>query len=277
MPMRLLWNRGVALLVGVAVSVSVHDARAEEDACIAAYEQTQTLRKDGKILEANENAAICARESCPAILAKDCSRWHAELDASTPSVVFEARSPSGSELTSVRVSVDGTPLVDRLDGKAVAVDPGKRTFRFVAEGADPVEQELLVREGEKNRKISVELAAEAPPSPVSRPVPLGVWLFGGATVAALAVTTVFTIDGLARKSDLDACRPSCAPADVDAMSASFTVADVALGAAAMSGLATLYLYLTRPTVEEERAGVLRPRPYAAPTTGGAALGVVGRF
>lgn len=265
-------RRTLALLAAVAATATAPRAHAEEDACISAYTQTQTLRKDGKILSANKQAAICARATCPSVLAKDCARWHAELDASTPSVVFDVRSPSGAELVDVRVEVDGDRLVDKIDGKAVEVDPGKRTFRFVAPNAPPVELRVVVREGEKNRKLAVALAAEAPAKPGARPVPLGVWLFGGATVAALATATVFTIDGLSKKSALDACRPTCSPADVDAMSARFTFADVAAGAAVMAGAATLYLYLTRPTVEAGSAAS-GARAWVAPLPGGGAFGV----
>ena len=92
------------------------------------------------------------------------------------------------------------------------------------------------------------------------------WIFGGASVVALATSAVFAIDGLGKKSDLDSCKPRCAPADVDAMSSSFTLADVALGAGVMAGAAAVYLFLTRPSGEASgTAGTPRraPRPAGA--------------
>jgi hypothetical protein len=88
-------------------------------------------------------------------------------------------------------------------------------------------------------------------------------VFGGASVLALGVAAVLTADGLSRKDDLESCRPRCAADEVDAMSARFTMADVALGAGIMAGAAALYLFLTRPVVAE------RPRIGIMPTGLGA--------
>lgn len=266
-------SRAFAAASFVALLLPASAARAEKDACITAYEETQTRRKDGKLLDAKREAAICARTECPAMLVKDCVRWLAELEGSIPSVVLDVRRPSGEELTDVHVSVDGVPIADRLDGKAIPLDPGRRAFRFEAEGATPVERVVVVREGEKHRKISVVLHGDAS-SPDgargARPIPKGVWIFGGASAVALATSAVFAIDGFAKKGDLEDCKPRCAPSDVDAMSASFTVADVMLGAGLMAGAAAVWLYLTRPSVD--RGGSGRAQPWIAPigTAGGAA-------
>lgn len=252
----------VALLVLAASAPSVASAE-PKDACITAYEQTQTLRKDGKLVSARSQAEICARDTCPALLTKDCARWMTELDASTPSVVFEARSATGTMLSDVRVSVDGVVLASRLDGKPVAIDPGKHVFHFESGGAVSDER-VLVREGEKNRHVRVTLAAnpEEAHAAGARPIPMGVWIFGGASVVALGVSAAFALDGFAKKGSLEDCKPRCAPSDVDAMSASFTVADVALGAGIMAAAAAAYVFFTRPV------GQGQTRPYARSGTGG---------
>jgi len=269
-------TRPLALAAAAAVAVLCGASTAHaESACISAYEQAQTLRKDGKLVSARAQAAICAHAECPALLAKDCSKWLAELEASTPTVVFDARTASGVERTDVRVKVDGAVLAPRLDGKAVAVDPGSRVFVFEAEGASPVERTILVREGERNRKIAVTVAAAD--AKVSRPVPTGTWIFGGVSVVALTTSAIFAIDAFGKKSDLDACKPRCAASDVDAMTTSFTVADVALGAGVMAGAAALYLYLTRPTAEVASSASARHVPFAAPVTGGGVAGFSARF
>ncbi len=257
-------------------------AAAHADAtCITAYEQTQTLRKDGKPLASRAQAALCSRESCPALLTKDCTKWLAELDAVIPTVILDPRTPGGAVRADTRVKVDGAPLNEKIDGKTVALEPGAHTFVFEADGAAPVERAVVLKEGERNKKITVTLAPASPSSAGSsaeRPVPIGVWIFGGATVVALGVSAVFAIDGLGKKSDLDACKPRCAASDVDAMSSSFTLADVALGAGVMAGAAAVYLFLTRPTAESGAAtasGVARSRtvPFAAPLPGGGAVGL----
>lgn len=262
--------------------------------CISAYEQAQTLRKDGKLVSAKAQAAICARAECPALLTKDCTKWLAELESSTPTVVFDARTPQGKERVDVRVKVDGVVLVQRLDGKAVAVDPGSHTFVFEVEGATPVEQTVVIREGEKNRKLAATVATDDDASAKggARPVPTGVWIFGGVSLVALTTSLVFALDGFGKKSDLDECKPRCAPDDVDAMNARFAVADVTLGIGLAAGAAAAYFFFTRPSVEPGRpagaaqgpaaAGVsTAPRPLAAPflvpLPGGAGGGFSARF
>jgi hypothetical protein len=280
--MKTLRSFGLVLAVGASLLAVAPGARADKDPCIAAYEQTQTLRKDFKLVEAKAQAELCAKESCPALLAKDCSRWLGDIEASTPSIVLEARTEKGADRVDVKVKVDGAPLVERIDGKAAQIDPGAHVLRFEPEGGEPFEQSIVVHEGEKNRRVKVTIPGPAPPGKKGpRPVPLGAWIFGGASVFALATSAVFAIDGLGKKSDLDACKPSCSPDDVDAMSARFTMADVALGAGVMAGAAAVWLYVTRPAASGEAPGRSRTaasaRPYATPVAGGAAVGLGGRF
>ncbi|MBX3190484.1 MAG: hypothetical protein KF819_26020 [Labilithrix sp.] len=261
-----------------ATSFTVASFAHADPTCIAAYEQTQTLRKDGKLVSAKAQAAICAHDTCPGLLSKDCSRWLSELEASTPTIVFEARTASGAERTDVRVKVDGVPLIEHLDGKAIALDPGSRTFLFEAEGSSPVERTVVVREGEKNRKVSIVVggSARAEGAGEERPIPLGVWIFGGASIAFLVTSTIFAVDGFGKKSDLEACKPRCAPEAVDAMSTSFTLADVTLGAGLMAGAAAAFLFFTRPA-SSASPSVGTARPFVAPLPGGGAAGFSARF
>ena len=269
-----------ALLLGLLLGAASAHA---EPTCITAYEQTQTLRKDGKPLASKAQAALCSRESCPALLTKDCTKWLAELDAVIPTVVLDPRTPAGALRADTRVKVDGATLAEKVDGKPLPLEPGAHTFVFEADGAAPVERALVLKEGERNRKITVTLAPAQPSSAAQgaeRPVPIGVWIFGGATVVALATSAVFAIDGLGKKSDLDTCKPRCAASDVDAMSSSFTLADVALGAGVMAGAAAVYLFLTRPTAESSTAtstARARTTPFAAPLPGGGAVGLSAVF
>lgn len=266
--------------LALALALVAPSASAEAT-CITAYEQTQTLRKDGKPLASKAQATICSRASCPALLAKDCTKWLAELDAIVPTVVLDPRTPAGVLRTDVHVKLDGAPLSDAIDGKPVPLEPGAHRFVFEVDGAAPVERALVLKEGERNKKVTVTVAAPAPSSDAmssGRPVPIGVWLFAGASVVALATSAVFAIDGLGKKSDLEQCKPRCAPSDVDAMSSSFTLADVALGAGVMAGAAAVYLFLTRPSAEPGAAPAsasarARTTPFATPLPGGGAVGV----
>jgi hypothetical protein len=244
------------LLFIAALLVPAQAHAQAKDPCITAYEQAQTLRKDGKFITAREQASVCARESCPAILVKDCTRWIGELEASTGSVVCEAKTTTGKNVSDVRVTVDGSELTTRLDGRAIAIDPGKHTFHFDRGGAT-YDETVLVREGEKNRRITATLPETAADS---KGLPIGFWIFGGVTIVALGTATFFALDGMGKKDDLEACKPRCAVSDVDAMSASFTIADFALGAGIVAAATTVYVLLARP--DEARtairsSGVLR--------------------
>lgn len=273
-------SRRSAIALTTMLTLGTASAVAHADpVCINAYEQAQTLRKDGHLVSAKAQAAICARADCPAILAKDCSRWLTELEASTPTVVFDARTPAGAERTDVRVKIDGTVVAPRLDGKAVTVDPGTKKIVFEADDAPPVETTIVIKEGEKNRKVSLTIGSTAPAGalPASRPIPAGVWIFGGVSVAALTGSLVFAVSGLSQKGDLDDCKPRCSAEDIDAMSQSFTFADVFLGAGLMAAAATAWLYFTRPSVEDARENTARIQPFATPLPGGGAAGVSARF
>lgn len=276
--------------VALALAITLGGASASADqACISAYEQTQTLRKDGKPVAAKAQAAICARDACPALLTKDCTKWLAELEAASPSVILDPRGANGALRTDARVKLDGAAMQEKIDGKPVALEPGSHTFVFEADSAQPAESTIVLREGEKNKKITVTLAPVAETHTAGRPIPVGVWVFGGASVIALATSAVFAVDGLGKKSDLDRCKPHCSASDVDAMSSSFTFADVALGAGVMAGAAAIYLFLTRPSAEAASPAVgtgagagappahARTVPYAAPLSGGGAAGLITRF
>jgi hypothetical protein len=132
-------------------------ARADEkQVCSDAYQQAQTLRDQHKLVKAREQMRVCGRAECPGFIAKDCGNWLKDIDPRVPSVVLTAKNSAGAEVTDVRVSVDGAPLVTRLDGLAVDVDPGAHTFTF--EGADGrTEQKLVVTEGAKAQLIAVVL------------------------------------------------------------------------------------------------------------------------
>jgi hypothetical protein len=89
-----------------------------------------------------------------------------------PTVVLAVRNARGDDLTAVRVMMDRSPLTTGLGGNAIAVDPGPHTFTFEAEGYAPLDEDVLVREGEKERSLSVVLQGPAQARPdVGRPPP----------------------------------------------------------------------------------------------------------
>ena len=133
-----------------------------------------------------------------------------------PTVVFDIRSADGTTLSAVRVSMDGAVVASKLDGSAIAVDPGKHAFTFDADGFAPVAESLVVLEGEKARIERLVLqprAASAQASPSSAGAgstipPAATFAALGAGVAGVAVGAIFGALALGNKKSLDDHCPS---------------------------------------------------------------------
>lgn len=218
-------------------------ARADEAACVASYEQTQILRKAGKLRDARAEAAKCADASCPGILTKDCSKWQTELDAQVATIVLDVKSGDGAPLGAVKVTANGQPLVDRVDATPIVVDPGTLALHFEGNGKT-VDQSVTVTAGEKAHRVSVTLGA---PTPAAKPLPLGPIVFGAVGVVAVGVGAVFAISGHSSESDLDACKGHCSAHDVNSVSTKYAVSDILFTAGAVSLVAAAYMFLTRPS------------------------------
>ena len=281
----------------VVVSSASRSARADDNKmqCVQSYEDAQKLRQEGKLRASRAELVKCTSESCPPSLRKDCGPWLREVDDALPSVVLGARSPDGRDLTDVRVFFDGAPLVGQIDGRAVAIDPGVHVFRFEASGLTPVEERVVVREGQKLRSVQITFASAqpaAPPPPstttsppeapadASRPVPIPSYALGGVGLVALGGFAYFALDGLSKKSDLDRCRPSCQAGDVDAAKRSFLVGDVSLAVGVVALGAAAYFFFTRPIAGPSAgsaSGAAAPRIDIGVVHGGAVAAVRGSF
>ena len=136
----------IALFVAGEKRAGAADER-EKEVCIRAVEHAQVARLDGKLREAREGFVTCARAVCPEAIRQDCTRWVTDVDASLPSVVFEAVWADGHDATGMRVFVDGKPLADTEPGRAVVLDPGEHTFRFETPGQTAVIKKLVIDQG----------------------------------------------------------------------------------------------------------------------------------
>ena len=139
-----------------------------KQACIAANEGAQDLQGAGKLREARSKLAICVAESCPGPIRQDCGQRLAEVDKAMPTLVLVAKDAAGNDLGSVRVTMDGQPLVDKLIGTAVPVDPGEHRFVLEASGLPKAEKTLILHEGEKGRRevVIFPSASPVPPTPL---------------------------------------------------------------------------------------------------------------
>lgn len=164
-----------AVLLSTAVLAAGSRAAADptKQECVSANEAAQDQQAAGKLLNARRELAMCIAASCPAAIRQDCAQRLDDVTRATPSLIFAAKKPSGDDLTAVRVTMDGALLVDHLDGKAVDVDPGPHRFAFETEGFSPHGRDLVVRMGEKDRIVEVDLLP-AHAAPVLVPPPISV-------------------------------------------------------------------------------------------------------
>ncbi|HMR07180.1 MAG TPA: hypothetical protein PKA88_15460 [Polyangiaceae bacterium] len=271
----------VALLIAAPAAAQDIDA----SACVDAHTSAQKFRADGKLRAARQQLLLCAQQACPAIARNDCTSWLNEMDKEQPSIVFRAKRADGNDAVEVQVLMDGEKLADRLEGRAIGVDPGPHQFRFELAGHEPVDRQVVVIVGEKNRAITVEFeeSAKGPGGPAAPEpqldsssgsgIPTATWIFGGVGVVGLAGFTYFGLKGLGDEEDLEACKPNCSDDAVSDVERTFLFGDISL-VVGVAGLgAATYFLLTAGDEKTAPAttGMLLPIP------GGAQASVVGRF
>jgi hypothetical protein len=286
---------GGIVVMGAAAPSAAQPAAPSKKECAAAYEDTQALRRDGRLAEAQKRALACTQDACPDVVKQDCTRWLAEIETNQPTVVFEAFDTRGAETASVEVSVDGAKLLERLDGKAVAVDPGERVFRYqLVDGSSaPVETRVVVREGEKNRKLTVRFAGAGGAAVGSEyqggegegdagsggGVPTLAWVLGGVGVVGIGAFATLGVLALNEKANREApvaeggCAPNCSDDQVSSVRSKLVLADVSLGVGvAALGVATYLFIASRKDAPAASQSALRVQGGAVPGGGWAALG-----
>ena len=270
----------------------VTGAQADEpktESCIAANENAQTLRRDGRLQAARRELLMCVVPGCPTIIRDDCAERLDEVDRAMPTILFSATGAAHADLTAVVVTMDGNPLVDRLGGSPVGVDPGEHTFAFAADGYAAIERKLLLREGVKNRQELLAFVVSTP-VPVVDSVPIAVpkdatpiatgnrqrtlaYVVGGVGLVGLGLGTFLGLHAKATYDDASSlahCKagPSSCDAigvakgeDAHAQGNVATAAFIAGGALVVGGI---FLAITAP-----KAGGVSVRPTAG--AGGAGL------
>jgi hypothetical protein len=276
----------LALVTTLALSSSAYADTVE--ACATASEEGQVLRDRGKLREARALLVKCAAEACPSVVRKDCAEWLDSVDRRMPSVTPRARDKDGQDQADVRVLADGELLAEKLDGRAIAIDPGPRRLRFEHKHFPPIEQTIVVREGEKARPIDVVFGpAPAPPPPPEPPgevlhFPVGWWILVGVAGASVGMVGYF---GFHAKEEVDemrsTCAPNCDPDRVDAARREALIANISIGvgfAAMLGASAVFYMSLPKakpaPTLKKAAGGPSTSvRIHAGPTSGVTLSGV----
>jgi hypothetical protein len=159
------WLIAIVVLCAPARS----EARRENPACVAAYKKGQALWKSGRLFEAKETLQKCTKLICSAGLRRECGFRVEQLENDTPTVVLEVIDDRGKPVTNVNVMMDGRPLVSRLDGRAVPVDPGSHEFVFETAGVVFAKEKAIILQGQRNRAISVGLQWQRKSAPARDP------------------------------------------------------------------------------------------------------------
>jgi hypothetical protein len=265
-------------------------ARADDTAqsCAAAHEAAQMSKREGKYVAALEQAKSCTRSECSSILVNECVRMYDQIQSEIPTFVFAAKSGDGAELTSVRVLVDGEPVLDKLDGSPRAFDPGVHVFRFEAPGLPPAEITHTARVGDRNRLIEAVLGDQpAAPSDAPGPgdasavtaepkgIPAASYVLGSVGLLALGGFAYLRLSGIADYNELnEECSPRCDDNEVDDIRLKFTASYVALGLSAVAIGSAVTIYLLRGDNNERTPTT---EVGLAPTPGGGSARFITRF
>ncbi|MGD0527039.1 MAG: hypothetical protein ABSE49_17980 [Polyangiaceae bacterium] len=294
-------TRRLLILVTVPAALWSSPAWAVDKAqCFDAASQGQTLRDAHKLLQARDQLRICASQSCPAQVQKDCSSWLDAVEQGLPTVVISAKDGSGKDLIDVAVTVDGQPFAAKVTGDAIAIDPGSHTFHFQTADGTGSDQQVLVREGVKNQTVDVTFATPAAPGAPAAPatpastapglpqVPPAAdtapgqgsawktvgWIAGGVGVVALGVGSVFGAMAISDKNNAhcDATN-ACDAGPLSSARSASTVSTIGViaGGVLVAGGLTLVLVAPKASHPPDAVGLLRVAPLVGPGQAGAAL------
>jgi hypothetical protein len=243
----------LSLFLATAVSTAKADEPTPQ-VCTDAYTRAQALRDQGKLVEARDALRTCARPSCKDFVVKDCVAWLDAVERSLPTVVISVKDGAGADLFDVKVSIDGTLLLARLDGQAVPINPGVHTVYFELADRTRLDKRILIKEGEHNREVEVVLkpSAAGDPSEIGQRSPLTTpspwrtvgWVAGGLGAAGLVVGTLFGAMAMRDKNSANCDAGNvCDSGPLASAKKAALVADVGLiggGALLASGLALVF-------------------------------------
>jgi hypothetical protein len=237
----------LAIAVGLAAAPLslASPAHAGPKECVAAADEGQKLRDDGKLNAAREKFISCAAKACPGVVSKQCSQWLVEIEHDMPTLTFRALDEQGKETIEVKVIVDGGTVSQTIDAHALALDPGEHKVRYERADGRAIEEKVMLRPGEKNRLIELSFQVKAapvetpkvvaPPPTVPEPdhgfrIPLLGWVGLGVGVAGGVMTAAFAISANGDENRLrTTCAPSCDSSEKSSVDTKVVLANVGFG------------------------------------------------
>jgi hypothetical protein len=253
----------IASMIGLSLTLSSGQAVAKPSnddgrACTAAYESAQERERSGHLIEAKESFLTCAKETCGTFLEQECTARYARLNADIPSVVPMVTDDAGAPRVDVAVTMDGEPLISRLDGRAVPVNPGMHEFVFSAGGKVFSRQKLLIGQGQRNRAISTSLRSAE-------------------KRAQERMVDALTYWGRKDNDMLAQCSPNCPQSSVDHIHRLYVSADVSLGVGIAALGAAYWVFAASRSKSEEKPADEAYLFTVQPTSSGAFAAVSGSF
>jgi hypothetical protein len=137
-------------------------------ACAAAYKDAVMLAGDGELQAARAKLQMCARPTCGAIQRR-CAGKLTRVEADLPTIVPVATDDGGHSVIETSVTMDGKPLLQRIDGRSLTIDPGVHEFTFETAGTPPTTVKTVVGQGRRNMPITGLMHVPAPTPPREEP------------------------------------------------------------------------------------------------------------
>ena len=259
----------LAIAIGLVTAAAPSVARAQDAAaCKEGYDRSQVSRDAGKLLEARKLLHQCSSAVCSAFVQKECLGWLSDVDERIPSAIFSVKDGAGADLVDVAVSIDGKDGSQKLDGRALDVDPGEHTVAFQLADGRKAEQRVFLREREKGKLVAVTIGAPPAPAPIAKPEaappkaeepaatsgsPLRTVGFavGGVGVVGLVVGTVFGLSASSKLSSpqCDTSAKVCDPGVISDARSAATVSTIGFvaGGLLVAGGVTLVLLAPKST------------------------------
>jgi len=239
--------------------------------CVQEHERGRVYKAELKLFDSRDALVRCAAQDCPLAVRADCQNWLSEVEALIPTVLVVFEGDAAHARERARIFVDGRLLEQGAD-RPIELAPGRHRLRFELAPHTPVEQEVELAPGDKNRVVRARFSiptpsvprAETPALPTvrpivrqSRPVPAVTYVLGAtALVSATAAGVLLGSALIEHKRANEDCAPFCSQRVAESLDQRLLYADLTgLTALVFGGLAT-YSYLTRP-IETQVVGQQR--------------------
>jgi hypothetical protein len=241
----------------LAALAAASTARADERAeCARAYEGAQRLRQRGENRKALDAAERCAQPTCPALLADECKPWANEIRQQLSRLEVHVIGSGGCALPDAVVEIDRVKQPPRGE---LLVEPGIHEIRTVDAATKRVADATISVVSGEHRVVELGLApagvvcgGSASGSSTQRAstdraaIPKLALGLGIAGSTFLVSGIVVGIAGAVKRSDLDACKPSCNSIRIDDVRTYFVVGDILAAVGLLTlGAATAVFFLGR--------------------------------